>query len=35
MKTKNQREHNNALVREPYDNFRIFHPDGHVDVLLQ
>jgi hypothetical protein len=28
MKTKNQREHNNALVREPYDNFRIFHPDG-------
>ena len=27
MKNKDK-EHNNALVRAPYDNFRIFHPDG-------
>jgi len=28
MKQVKLKEHNNALVRAPYDNFRIFHPDG-------
>lgn len=27
MKVK-EKEHNNALLRAPYDNFKIFHPDG-------